>query len=122
MISVEIDAEKVEYMVRHFPKTANEVISETVERIGRKVERESKVLAPAITGNLRRQIRFIQSKKSSGVVKSFANYSKYVHGLPFYKNKTMRKETPFLTDAIASQDLFIKKEIKAMPKKMFDRL
>jgi len=122
MISINIDASETERMVRLYPKTSRQAISNTVERIGLRLEREAKVEAPYVTGNLRRQIRFIHSKTTAGVVKSNARYSKYVHGQPFYNNRIKRKETPFMTNALASQQFFIRDELRAVPKRALSML
>lgn len=111
-VSVSVDAKELLRLTERFPKASAEALAVFTERVGRKVEREAKVEAPAVTGNLRRQIRFIKSSPIAGVVKSFANYSKYVHGAPFYNNQRKRKETPFLTMAMGNSDMFIEAEKK----------
>lgn len=109
-VAVSVDAKELIRLTKRFPRASAEALAVFTERVGRKVEREAKVEAPAVTGNLRRQIRFIQSSQMAGVVKSFANYSKYVHGAPFHKNMMKRKETPFLTMAMGNADAFIEAE------------
>ncbi len=109
-VSVSVDARELIRLTERFPRASAEALSIFTERVGRKVEREAKVEAPAVTGNLRRQIRFIKSSEIAGVVKSFANYSKYVHGAPYYQNRMRRKETPFLTMAMGNADAFIEAE------------
>jgi hypothetical protein len=109
-ISVAIDSALLAKFAVKFPAATATALSEFTERVGYKVEREAKVAAPYIHGNLRRQIRFIKSSEIAGVVKSFANYSGFVHGAPFHKNRMRRKETPFLTNALATSDSFIENE------------
>lgn len=109
-ISVAVDSSELVRLADRFPKATAEAISIFTERTGYKIEREAKVEAPAITGNLRRQIRFIKSSPIAGVVKAFANYSGYVHGAPFHHNFRRRKETPFLTMALGNSQTFIDAE------------
>lgn len=109
-VAISVDARELVRLTERFPKASAEALAVFTERVGRKVEREAKVSAPAVTGNLRRQIRFIASSPIAGVVKSFANYSKYVHGEPFYRNRMRRKETPFLTMAMGNASTFIEAE------------
>lgn len=109
-ISVAVDASELARLADRFPKATADAIDIYTERVGYKIEREAKVAAPAVTGNLRRQIRFIQSSKIAGVVKSFANYSGRVHGAPYYHNFRKRKETPFLSMALASSASFMASE------------
>lgn len=116
-ISVSVDSLALTKFVAHFPVATAKALSEFTERVGAKVEREAKVKAPVVHGNLRRQIRFVKSSEIAGVVKAFANYSGYVHGEPFYTFKSAttksgrpRKITPFLTDALSSSETFIENE------------
>lgn len=109
-VSVSVDAKELLRLTERFPQASAEALDVFTERVGRKVEREAKFEAPKVTGNLARQIRFIKSAKIAGVVKSFANYSPYVHGAPFWKNRSMRKETPFLTMALGNAETFIEAE------------
>lgn len=111
-IGIDIDSLLLLKFAKRFPAATAEALSNFTERVGYKVEREAKAGAPVVHGNLRRQIRFIKSSQIAGVVKSFANYSGYVHGAPFHENKMRRKETPFLTDALSSADTFIENEKK----------
>lgn len=111
-IGIDIDSLLLLKFTERFPAATAEALSNFTERVGYKVEREAKAGAPVVHGNLRRQIRFIKSSQIAGVVKSFANYSGYVHGAPYWENKRRRKETPFLTDALSSADTFIENEKK----------
>ena len=120
-ISVSVDSLALTKFANHFPVATAKAISEFTERVGAKVEREAKVKAPVVHGNLRRQIRFIKSSEVAGVVKSFANYSGFVHGEPFFtfkstttKSGRKRKITPFLTDAMSSSETFIETEKNKM--------
>ena len=115
--SVTIDSSLLTKFVKVFPAASQKALGDFTERVGAKVEREAKAGAPVIHGNLRRQIRFIHSSPSEGVVKAFANYSGYVHGAPFYsfksltnKNGRPRKVTPFLTNALSTSETFIQTE------------
>jgi hypothetical protein len=108
--SVKVDSTLLLKFVDRFPAASAKSISIFTERVGAKVEREAKAGAPVVHGNLRRQIRFIKSSEIAGVVKSFANYSGFVHGAPFHENKRKRKETPFLTNALSSAESFIEQE------------
>jgi hypothetical protein len=105
-----VDSSLLGKLVERFPKASAEALSEFTERVGYKVEREAKAGAPVVHGNLRRQIRFIKSSQIAGVVKSFANYSGFVHGAPYHQNRMKRKETPFLTNALSTADSFIETE------------
>ena len=109
-ITVAIDSSLLGKFAERFPDATTKALSEFTERVGYKVEREAKAGAPVVHGNLRRQIRFIKSSEIAGVVKSFANYSGFVHGEPFHVNRMKRKETPFLTNALSSADTFIETE------------
>lgn len=109
-ISVAVDSALLHRFANRFPGATAKAIGEFTERVGAKVEREAKAGAPVIHGNLRRQIRFIKSSEIAGVVKSFANYSGFVHGAPYHENKMKRKETPFLTNAMSSSATFIETE------------
>jgi hypothetical protein len=111
-IGIDIDSLVLTKLVTRFPQASAAALSEFTERVGYKVERQAKAGAPVVHGNLRRQIRFIKSSQIAGVVKSFANYSGYVHGAPYWENKMKRKETPFLTDALSSSETFIENEKK----------
>ena len=106
-ISVAVNSLVLERLAARFPAATAAASGEFAERVGAKVERDAKAGAPVVHGNLRRQIRFIKSSPIAGVVKSFANYSGFVHGAPYYTNRRKRKETPFLTNALSSSRSFI---------------
>ena len=109
-ISVSVDDAQLVRFAQRFPVASAKALQDFTDRVGFKVEREAKVEAPVVTGNLRRQIRFINSAGVAGVVKSFANYSGFVHGHPYYENRRKRKETPFLTMAMGNSQTFIDNE------------
>lgn len=116
-ISVSVDSKMLLKFAERFPNATAKALGDFTERVGAKVERQAKAGAPVVHGNLRRQIRFIQSSPIAGVIKSFANYSKFVHGAPFYtfdslttKKGRARKITPFLTNALSSSETFIESE------------
>lgn len=108
--SVSIDSTLLFKFADKFPGATAKALGVFTERVGAKVEREAKAGAPVIHGNLRRQIKFIKSSEIAGVVKSFANYSGFVHGAPFHENRRKRKETPFLTNALSSAETFVEQE------------
>jgi hypothetical protein len=109
-ISVSVDDAQLVRLVQRFPNASAKALRDFTDRVGFKVEREAKVEAPVVTGNLRRQIRFINSAGVAGVVKSFANYSGFVHGHPYHQNRRKRRETPFLTMAMGNSATFIEQE------------
>lgn len=121
-IDVELDIRAVTKLADRFPKATAAQLSEFTERVGSKIEREAKYAmradvagpnqARSRTGNLVRQIRFVRGGQFSGAVKSFANYSPFVHGAPFHSNKTARKENPFFTTALGNAEMFIQAETK----------
>lgn len=82
-----------------------------IDKVGYKLEAESKRAAPVITGNLRRSIIYSERRQA---LDAHANYSKYVHGEPFYQNRIRRRETPFITNAITNSELFIRHEAKQL--------
>lgn len=82
-----------------------------IDRVGYKLEAESKRAAPVVSGNLRRSIIYSERKQA---LDAHANYSKYVHGAPFYKNRMKRRETPFITTAIGNSTMFITQEARAL--------
>ena len=57
---------------------------------------------------MKRMTRYHSSGFMAGTLESGAHYAKYVHGPPFYTNRTRRRETPFITNAITSSDTFIR--------------
>ncbi len=113
-VGISVDGSLLASFVKGFPVATAKALGIYSERVGYKMEREAKHLAPVVHGNLRRQIRFIKSSEIAGVVKSFANYSGFVHGEPFHTNRTRRKETPFLTDALMRSESFIESERKKL--------
>lgn len=125
--TVAVDGKELVRLTERWPRASADAISTFTERVGRKVEREAKnamranVAGPgqarSRTGNLVRQIRFIHSGAGgvSGVVKAFANYSKYVHGPPFHnfmgkRGGGIRKINPFFTSALANSDSYIEQQ------------
>lgn len=112
-LTIQVDDGKVASFLKDFPLEMKSSIELFKDRVGYKLDAESKRAAPAITGNLRRNIIYMNGKLTA-----HANYSKYVHGSPFYQNRMKRKETPFITDAISNSDTFIKNEARAMIKRV----
>lgn len=121
-ITVDVDSLVLVGFAKRFPSATAKALSEFTERAGYKIERNAKAGAPVVHGNLRRQIRFIKSSEIAGVVKSFANYSGFVHGAPFHTNRMRRKETPFLTDAVSTSQTFIDNEKRKIIKNIFNNL
>lgn len=112
-LSVSVDAKQYAELMQKFPVEMATSIQVFKDRVGYKLDAESKRAAPAITGNLRRNIIYI-----NGRLTAHAHYSKYVHGAPFYQNRMKRKETPFITDAISNSDTFIKNEAREMMRRV----
>lgn len=119
-VDVSVDVKEVTRLAERFPQATAAELSRFTERVGSKIEREAKYAmradvagpnrARSRTGNLVRQIRFVRGGPLAGAVRAFANYSGFVHGEPFHKNRTTRKENPFFTTALGNSELFIQKE------------
>ena len=62
---------------------------------GVRIQREAKIEAPVLTGNLRSQIRFTNRNNGTGVVGSYAKYSIYVH-----EGTRYQRSNPFMERAI----------------------
>lgn len=110
MIRIDVNTVSVDRFMQSFPPELASSIEEFRDRVGYKLEAESKSEAPAITGNLRRMINY---GEWTNTLYARARYSKYVHGPPYYQNKMRRKETPFITRAIENSETFIKNESRA---------
>lgn len=108
-LTIEVEAEVLTGFLRTYPQKVDANTKLFIDRVGYRLDAESKRAAPAITGNLRRNIIY-----RNGELVAHANYSGYVHGAPFHKNRMKRRETPFITRAIANSDTFIKTEAAAM--------
>lgn len=136
-IEVQVDSSSFDTLAKIAPREFRAGMSEYVERVGRKMEREAKYAmradqagprqARSRTGNLARQIRFIHSRNDAGVVKAFANYSSIVHGPPFdrrriNKNGQMRKTNPFFTTASDKTNSFRDKAAHDMLRSVTKRL
>jgi len=126
-MTIDVDAAVFKSMLERYPRAMSESIELFTDRVGFSIERQAKKEAPAITGNLRRNIIYadknIGSMMQSGVygeITAHANYSKYVHGQPFHNNRTRRKETPFFTNALDTLDTFIKREAKDAVKRVLE--
>ena len=109
MIGVELDAGIAVRTTLLWPKSMKKKMGDAIERIGRKFERDAKVYAPIISGNLRRQIDF-KRQGMTGEVRAKANYSAFVHGAP-YHNGGFRRTTPFFTLARDNNRRFAQREI-----------
>ena len=109
ILEIQVNTAGLNSMLKRFPEEMKASIEIFKDRVGYKLDRESKKEAPAISGNLRRNIVY-----NRGALIANANYSKFVHGKPFYQNKMRRKETPFITNAISNSETFIKTEARAL--------
>ncbi|MCD1627051.1 hypothetical protein K7H22_13700 [Seohaeicola saemankumensis] len=119
-LEVKLSTAKIDKLLKQFPEEMRASLNLFTDRVGYKLDRESKREAPAVSGNLRRNIIYNAKEHigsftsgSAGELISHANYSKYVHGQPFYQNKMRRKETPFITNALSNSQTFIKTEARA---------
>lgn len=106
-VSIHVSTVSSDRFFSQFPEEMRESVELFRDRVGYKLDAESKRAAPAITGNLRRNIIYRQ-----GELVSHAEYSKYVHGAPFYQNRTRRRETPFITNAVSNSESFIRNEAR----------
>lgn len=116
-IELDIDAVVLQALIKRYPQATNESINIFKDRVGYKLENETKKAAPAITGNLRRQIYYYRGSLGATLY-SYAEYSKYVHGAPFYQNKGKRRETRFFTKTLRDQRTFIKDESRDILKRV----
>lgn len=107
MISIDVDHVALDRFMDRFPPALGKSMEEFRDRVGYKLEAESKRAAPAVTGNLRRMINY---GEHTNTLFSRARYSKFVHGQPFHQNKMRRRETPFITNAISASETFIEQE------------
>jgi hypothetical protein len=112
-IEVSLDAVVFNAFLKRYPQEMTESINLFKDRVGYKLDAEAKRAAPAVTGNLRRQIFYYRGAQGANLL-SYANYSPYVHGAPYYQNRIKRKETPFFTRALRNSKGFIKDEARAM--------
>lgn len=116
-ISVNLDAVVLQALIKRYPQATADSINVFKDTVGYYLEGQSKKAAPAITGNLRRQI-FYGGVTRGAVLYSYAEYSKYVHGAPYYKNKGRRRETKFFSNTIKTSNSFIKKEAENIFKRV----
>ena len=107
-ISIDVNTVSTDRFFSTFPEEMRKGVEDFRDRVGFKLEAESKRAAPHVTGNLKRMTRYHSSGFMAGTLESGAHYAKYVHGPPFYTNRTRRRETPFITNAITSSDTFIR--------------
>lgn len=106
-IELDIDAVVLQSFLKRYPQATAASINLFKDRVGYTLENQAKKEAPAVTGNLRRQMFY---RPGLGTLYSYAEYSRFVHGAPFHKNRTRRRETPFFTRAIRNKQTFIKEE------------
>lgn len=116
-IELDLDAVVLTQFLKRYPQATAASINVFKDRVGYKLEAESKRSAPAVTGNLRRQI-YYQRGRVGAVLYSYAEYSQYVHGNPFYRNKTKRRETKFFTKTLRDQRTFIRDESRDILKRV----
>ncbi|MGR3504913.1 MAG: hypothetical protein ACU0B7_03470 [Paracoccaceae bacterium] len=124
-IDVKMDVHVAARMLERIPKELKTGSDEFIERVGRKLERNAKYAmranvagpgqARSRTGNLARHIIFHEPSQS---VEAHANYSKYVHGAPYYQFKMKRKVNPFFTTALETSNSFINQEAHKMIRKV----
>lgn len=112
-VTISVDFRGVDRLVSRFPRATTHALNNFVERTGYTLEASSKRNSPHVTGTLKRMTRF---DPRSGVLTAGANYSKYVHGAPFYNNRTRRKETPFFTHALLDSRSAIKNHANSIIK------
>lgn len=120
-IDIDLKSDELDRFIRRYPQAMSKSIELFTDRVGFTLEGQSKREAPAISGNLRRNIIYADSTIAGfmnntvqGTLTAHANYSGFVHGAPFHKNKMRRRETPFFTNAIRAKESFIKDEAKAI--------
>lgn len=119
-LQVNFDRKVLDQYLQRFPEEMEKSIEVFRDRVGFTLEGKAKRAAPVITGNLRRNIIYVDNDigahfgTQAGVLESHAKYSKHVHGQPFYTNAMRRKETPFITNAISNSETFIKQEARAL--------
>jgi hypothetical protein len=97
MIGVELQVDTGRRFIRNMSFQTKKQLGDAVEKVGRKLERDSKQYAPVVDGTLRRSIKF-KRMGNAGEVQATANYAHYVHGAPFHSGG-MRRTTPFFTMA-----------------------
>ena len=124
-IAVKMDAKLVARMLERVPAELKAQSDVFIDRVGARLERNAKYAmkanvagpkqARSRTGNLARHIFYHEPSQQ---LEAHANYSKYVHGAPFYKFKKPRKTNPFFTTAITNTETFIKAEARAMLKRV----
>lgn len=126
-MDIEVNATVFKDMLKRYPRAMSDSIELFADRVGFTLENQAKKEAPAISGNLRRNIIYADKTIGTfmngaeyGTISAHANYSKYVHGKPFYKNKIKRRETPFFTRALAAKETFIKREAEAAVKRVLE--
>lgn len=117
-IELDVDAVALKAFAKRFPQAMSASINIFKDRVGYKLDNQAKKAAPAITGNLRRQIYYYRNAAGEARLYSYANYSKYVHGAPYHENKMKRRETPFFTRALTNSRGFIKDEARDMIKRV----
>lgn len=126
-MAIDVEADAFKDMLKRYPRAMPESIELFADRVGFTLERTAKRAAPAISGNLRRNIIYADkaigmhmTNGEYGSITAHANYSKYVHGQPFYHNKMRRKETPFFSNALKTNETFIKDEALAAVKRVLE--
>lgn len=125
-IELNLNATVLQAFLKGYPHAMSESINLYKDRVGRNIERRVKNApkneTPHITGNLKRQTQY---KEGTGIIYSYAEYAKYVHGKPYYdfeslttKSGRPRKITPFFTYALERSESFIAKEQKNILKRV----
>jgi hypothetical protein len=126
-MDIDVSAVAFQDMLKRYPRAMSESIELFADRVGFTLENQAKKEAPAISGNLRRNIIYADKTIGGflgdgevGTISAHANYSKYVHGKPFHQNRIRRRETPFFTNALAAKESFIKKEARDTVKRVLE--
>lgn len=117
-IELDVDAVVLKAFIKRYPQVMNASINDFKDKVGYKLKIHSSKEAPKVTQNLVRQIFYFRNSQGEAKLTSHANYSKYVHGAPYYQNRMKRRETPFFTRALTNSKGFIKDEARAMIKRV----
>jgi hypothetical protein len=126
-MDIDVDVAVFKDMLKRYPRAMSDSIELFADRVGFTLENQAKKEAPAISGNLRRNIIYadktigqFMSDAEYGTISAHASYSKYVHGKPYHKNRIKRRETPFFTRALDAKQSFIKKEARDTVKRVLE--
>lgn len=93
-----IEVKGLNEIVRNYataPPKVKDELNKAIRFAGVRIQREAKIEAPVLTGNLRSQIRFTNLQDGRGVVGSYVQYSVYVH-----EGTKFMKANPFMERAL----------------------